>query len=311
MGADEAKKLLKTKQLRVVKLQQDLFVMTVEAVYKQLEEEKIWQISAKVRDKFNAASMYEAVLKRDIAWRNWQWFVRESITNYLRENKMVTQTENGKNKSEEMNDSVRDLNVNAQANDTSNDDEVMKFLRHYKLQKYDGKLRDDAGLESLDDLKALSEDDIVNIAKEVSMATLHQNKFVNACKELQNGMYPPKKLKRGKSDMSNREIDEFLKKYKLAKYSDALRKHGFIKLRDISRLNMEELDTLASECKMATLHKKKFIAACTAYKKYVKSRENKKHNASSPQSGKSRRGSVFSSFRGNKTNQDEDGCFIM
>merc|ERR1712173_342213 len=148
----------------------------------------------------------------------------------------------------------------------------MRFLKYYKLQKYDQKLRDEAGLEALYDLKELSEAEIVNIGKEVSMATLHQNKFIKACKDLQSGQYPPKRVKKKKTDMSNREIDEFLKKYKLSKYSEALRKNGLIKLRDISSLNMEELDCLAAECNMATLHKKKFIAACDAYKKYVKSR---------------------------------------
>merc|ERR1712048_1390733 len=115
--------------------------------------------------------------------------------------------------------------------------------------------------------------------------------------------------------MGNREIDEFLKKYKLSKYSEALRKNGLIKLRDISSLSMEELDCLAGECKMATLHKKKFIAACDAYKKYVKSRGAE--SADTPKKDRPRRGSrssLLSSFRGNKktsSSQDEDGCSIM
>merc|ERR1712154_156546 len=79
---EKAKQQLKNKQLRVVKLQQDLFVMTVEAVYKELEEQKIWKINQSVRDQFDATSMYQNVLKQDIAWRKWQWFVREQITNY-------------------------------------------------------------------------------------------------------------------------------------------------------------------------------------------------------------------------------------
>merc|ERR1719334_606703 len=92
---EEEKQQLRTKQLKVVQLQQDLFVMTVEAVYKELEEQKIWNITPDVKAKFDAASMYERVLKQDIAWRKWQWFVREQITNYLREHNMVRRTSEG------------------------------------------------------------------------------------------------------------------------------------------------------------------------------------------------------------------------
>merc|ERR1712228_729615 len=192
-------------------------------------------------------------------------------------------------------------------------DEVFEFVSFYKLQKYDVRLREDAGLESLDDLRELSESEIVNIGKEVSMATLHQNKFVAAVKDLQSGQYPPRKRMK-KTDISNKEIDEFLKKYKLNKYSDALRKNGLYKLKDISSLNMMELNGLANECKMATLHKKKFISACDAYKKYVKSKnaECAESNVKKERKRRSSTSSLMSSFRGNKNkNNEDDGCLMM
>eukprot|EP01083_Nonionella_stella_P067829 179682_1 len=249
----EAKKKLKTKQLRVVKMQQDLFVMTVEAVYKELEEQKIWRMDDEVRKHFAAAAMYEAVLKQDIPWRKWQWFVREQITNYLRENNMVLGATNATAV-------TRTRSNNAATND---DDEVTLFLKHYKLHKYDGALRD-AGLDSLDELRGLKDaQDVAAIAQEVSMARLHENKFVGAWKDLHNKTYPPQDMKEVNA------VDEWLDKYGLAKYKKILKTNGFTELKDVKQLNQNDANTLADECGMGVLHKKKFVAACNECKRRI------------------------------------------
>eukprot|EP01083_Nonionella_stella_P279366 950364_1 len=216
---DEAKKQLKQKQLRVVKLQQDLFVMTVEAVYKELEEQKIWKIDETVRQQFDAESMYETVLKQDVAWRKWQWFVREQITNYLRENNMVI----SQSKSTAGNNRIRGNDDNKQ----EDDDEVTVFLKYYKLQKYDSDLRS-AGLENLKDLKELDDKSIISIAnKEVQMQTLHANKFIQACHDLKSGKYPPKHIK------ESNKVDQWLEYYNLKKFSYVLKNNGLNKLDDL------------------------------------------------------------------------------
>ncbi len=60
-----------------------MFAMTVNAVYTQLKQENIWNIDQSVRDRFNATTMYESVMKQGIDWREWQSFVRDQITNHL------------------------------------------------------------------------------------------------------------------------------------------------------------------------------------------------------------------------------------
>ena len=50
-------------------LQQDLFVMTTTTVFRNLEEERVWEIDQSVRDRFNAKVLYEEALKQDIPWR--------------------------------------------------------------------------------------------------------------------------------------------------------------------------------------------------------------------------------------------------
>ena len=67
-------------------LQQDLFVMTTTTVFRNLEEERIWDIDQSVRGRFNAKSLYELALREDIPWRQWNHWVREKIVTYLREN---------------------------------------------------------------------------------------------------------------------------------------------------------------------------------------------------------------------------------
>ena len=51
----------RTKSLML--LQQDLFVMTTTTVFRNLEEERIWDIDQGVRERFNAKSLYELALR--------------------------------------------------------------------------------------------------------------------------------------------------------------------------------------------------------------------------------------------------------
>merc|ERR1712244_91377 len=82
-----AKKNKRTKSLML--LQQDLFVMTTTTVFRNLEEERIWDIDQSVRERFNAKSLYELALREDIPWRQWNHWVREKIVTYLRENNRI------------------------------------------------------------------------------------------------------------------------------------------------------------------------------------------------------------------------------
>ncbi|ETO26956.1 hypothetical protein RFI_10177, partial [Reticulomyxa filosa] len=68
----------------LVLLQQDLFVMTT-TVFRNLEEERIWDIDQSVRDKFNAKLLYEEALKEIVPWRQWNHWVREKVVAYLKE----------------------------------------------------------------------------------------------------------------------------------------------------------------------------------------------------------------------------------
>eukprot|EP01084_Bolivina_argentea_P239483 402525_1 len=77
----------RTKSLML--LQQDLFVMTTTTVFRNLEEERIWDIDQGVRERFNAKSLYELALREDIPWRQWNHWVREKIVTYLRENNRI------------------------------------------------------------------------------------------------------------------------------------------------------------------------------------------------------------------------------
>merc|ERR1712154_522031 len=79
-----AKKNERTKSLML--LQQDLFVMTTTTVFRNLEEERIWDIDQSVKERFNPKSLYELTLREDIPWRQWNQWVREKIVTYLREN---------------------------------------------------------------------------------------------------------------------------------------------------------------------------------------------------------------------------------
>merc|ERR1712130_336460 len=82
-----AKKNERTKSLML--LQQDLFVMTTTTVFRNLEEERIWDIDESVMERFNAKSLYELTLREDIPWRQWNHWIREKIVTYLRENNRV------------------------------------------------------------------------------------------------------------------------------------------------------------------------------------------------------------------------------
>merc|ERR1712176_660100 len=74
----------RTKSLML--LQQDLFVMTTTTVFRDLGEERIWDIDQSVKERFNPKSLYELTLREDIPWRQWNQWVREKIVTYLREN---------------------------------------------------------------------------------------------------------------------------------------------------------------------------------------------------------------------------------
>lgn len=269
---DEEKKQLRTKQLKVVQLQQDLFVMTVEAVYKELEGEGVWNIDQSVKDKFNANTMYDTVLKKDIAWRKWQWFVREQITNYLRENDMVKSPRAGRSGSRPTKDSHTKPRFDDDAKETAGQgpDEVTMFLEHYKLQKYDDKLRE-SGLNNLKDLVGLDESEMAQMAVEVSMTVLHKKHFIEACRDLKKGKYPPEHIKK------SMEVDQFLREFGLSQYGVQVKRLGLRELMTIRSMNDKQIEDLAVECGMSTLHKKKFIEGCNQYKKVMKG--HKRHES--------------------------------
>ena len=73
----------------IMRLQQDLFIMSTHTVFRNLEEERIWVIDQTIRDKFSPKSMYQVALKADIPWRQWQQWIRERVTTYCRENGLV------------------------------------------------------------------------------------------------------------------------------------------------------------------------------------------------------------------------------
>ena len=72
----------------LIKLQQDLFVMTTHTVFRSLQEEGIWEIDESVKEKFNAKIMYEQALKLDVPWRQWNHWLRKQIVDDLKQRKM-------------------------------------------------------------------------------------------------------------------------------------------------------------------------------------------------------------------------------
>ncbi len=70
----------KKKITDIMKLQQDLFIMSTHTVFTHLEEERIWNIDQSLRDNFAPKLMYPMALKDDIPWRQWQHWLREKIT---------------------------------------------------------------------------------------------------------------------------------------------------------------------------------------------------------------------------------------
>merc|ERR1711879_702019 len=76
----------KCKIIEVIKLQQDLFIMTTHTVLRELEEERIWIVDEEVRSAFAPQKMWPTVLKADVPWRTWQHWLREQITAYCRDN---------------------------------------------------------------------------------------------------------------------------------------------------------------------------------------------------------------------------------
>eukprot|EP01084_Bolivina_argentea_P270471 459916_1 len=80
------KKGNKKRKKSLIFLNGDLFVMTVTTVFRNLEEERIWDIDQSIRDLFNPKRLYEDSLRKDIPWRQWNVWIRETIVTYLREN---------------------------------------------------------------------------------------------------------------------------------------------------------------------------------------------------------------------------------
>eukprot|EP00483_Globobulimina_turgida_P000481 UN00481 len=60
--------------------------MSTHTVFRHLEEERIWNIDEGIRERFEPRKMYPIALKKDIPWRQWQDWIREQVTKYLREN---------------------------------------------------------------------------------------------------------------------------------------------------------------------------------------------------------------------------------
>merc|ERR1712176_1074064 len=87
--AKKAKENDKRKVNEIMRLQQDLFIMSYHTVFRHLEEERIWSLDQSVRDSFPPQKMYQIALKEDIPWRRWQHWIREQVTSYLRDNGLV------------------------------------------------------------------------------------------------------------------------------------------------------------------------------------------------------------------------------
>jgi len=88
-GAYQREKPITTVQTdnvkNIIKLQQDLYIMTTHTVLRNLQEERVWRIDQEVRDQFKPQKMWPNVLKRDIPWRHWQQWLREQVTSFCRE----------------------------------------------------------------------------------------------------------------------------------------------------------------------------------------------------------------------------------
>ena len=87
--AKKAKSVNKRQINDIMRLQQDLFIMSTHTVFRNLDEERIWNVNQTVRDKFSPKEMYQVALKADIPWRQWQHWIREKVTTYCRENNLV------------------------------------------------------------------------------------------------------------------------------------------------------------------------------------------------------------------------------
>ena len=73
----------------IMLLSQDLFIMTATTVFRNLEEERIWDIDESVKERFNAKALYQIAVKEEIPWREWNQFIRNKIVTYLRENNRI------------------------------------------------------------------------------------------------------------------------------------------------------------------------------------------------------------------------------
>merc|ERR1712154_289807 len=66
----------KKKVTEIMKLQQDLFVMTYHTVFRRLDEERVWNVDEESKEMFSPQIMYPIALEQDIPWRHWQEWLR-------------------------------------------------------------------------------------------------------------------------------------------------------------------------------------------------------------------------------------------
>eukprot|EP01084_Bolivina_argentea_P263766 446570_1 len=61
----------------------DLFPMTINTVFRNLKEERKWDIDQKCRDVMNARYLYGVAMQQDIHWRDWSQWIRSHVIAYL------------------------------------------------------------------------------------------------------------------------------------------------------------------------------------------------------------------------------------
>eukprot|EP01084_Bolivina_argentea_P145016 254297_1 len=79
-------KIPKEKKTDLMKLQRELFEMTLKTVFRNLEDERIWNIDKSVRDKFDVDILYQKCIVEDVQWKQWNYWIREQVTTYIQEN---------------------------------------------------------------------------------------------------------------------------------------------------------------------------------------------------------------------------------
>jgi len=72
----------------LILLQKDLFIMTTTTVFRNLEEE-YYPVTQELKQQFNPNEMYDEVLKKDIPWRQWQNWIRQTIITSMGEKGLI------------------------------------------------------------------------------------------------------------------------------------------------------------------------------------------------------------------------------